>query len=49
MLQPAFNDLLRSVPRKTQIMYPKEIGYILVALGIGPGQFVIEAGTGPAP
>jgi tRNA (adenine57-N1/adenine58-N1)-methyltransferase len=27
-------------------MYPKEIGYILVALGIGPGQFVIEAGTG---
>jgi len=46
MLQPAFNDLLRSVPRRTQIMYPKEIGYILVALGIGPGQHVIEAGTG---
>lgn len=46
MLQPAFNDLLRSIPRRTQIMYPKEIGYILVALGIGPGQFVIEAGTG---
>lgn len=46
MLQPAFNDLLRSVPRRTQIMYPKEIGYILIALGIGPGQVVIEAGTG---
>lgn len=46
MLQPAFNDLLRSVPRRTQIMYPKEIGYILIALGIGPGQIVIEAGTG---
>jgi tRNA (adenine57-N1/adenine58-N1)-methyltransferase catalytic subunit len=46
MLQPALNDLLRSVPRRTQIMYPKEIGYILVALGIGPGQHVIEAGTG---
>lgn len=46
MLQPAFNDLLRSIPRRTQIMYPKEIGYILVALGIGPGQHVIEAGTG---
>ena len=46
LLQPAFNDLLRSVPRRTQIMYPKEIGYILVALGIGPGQHVIEAGTG---
>jgi tRNA (adenine57-N1/adenine58-N1)-methyltransferase catalytic subunit len=46
MLQPAFNDLLRSIPRRTQIMYPKEIGYILIALGIGPGQHVIEAGTG---
>lgn len=46
MLQPAFNDLLRSIPRRTQIMYPKEIGYILIALGIGPGQHVLEAGTG---
>jgi tRNA (adenine57-N1/adenine58-N1)-methyltransferase len=27
-------------------MYPKEIGYILMHMGIGPGCSVIEAGTG---
>jgi tRNA (adenine57-N1/adenine58-N1)-methyltransferase len=27
-------------------MYPKEIGYILLYMGIGPGSKVIEAGTG---
>jgi tRNA (adenine57-N1/adenine58-N1)-methyltransferase len=27
-------------------LYPKDIGYILVTMGIGPGQHVIEAGTG---
>ncbi len=27
-------------------MYPKEIGYILLYMGIGPGSRVIEAGTG---
>ena len=27
-------------------MYPKEIGYILLYMGIGPGKKVIEAGTG---
>ncbi len=46
LLQPALGDLLRDTPRNTQILYPKEIGHILVSMGIGPGQFVIEAGTG---
>jgi len=27
-------------------MYPKDIGFILITMGIGPGQRVIEAGTG---
>ena len=45
-LQPPLGDLLRSLPRNSQIMYPKEIGFILVNMGIGPGQTVIEAGTG---
>jgi tRNA (adenine57-N1/adenine58-N1)-methyltransferase len=27
-------------------MYPKDIGYILVTMGIGPGTHVMEAGTG---
>jgi len=46
MLQPSLPDLLKSTKRATQIMYPKEIGYILIHMGIGPGSRVIEAGTG---
>ena len=46
MMQPALADLLKSIKRSTQILYPKDIGYILVTMGIGPGQHVIEAGTG---
>lgn len=46
MLQPALDDLLRNVKRSTQILYPKDIGFILVTMGIGPGQHVLEAGTG---
>jgi len=46
LLQPALADLLRSIPRNTQILYPKEIGFILVTMGIGEGMHVLEAGTG---
>ncbi len=46
MLQPALPDLLKDLPRATQIMYPKDIGFILLTMGIGPGTQVIEAGTG---
>jgi tRNA (adenine57-N1/adenine58-N1)-methyltransferase len=46
MLQPALGDLLKETKRNTQIMYPKDIGFILVTMGIGPGTQVIEAGTG---
>ena len=46
VLQPALDDLLRQIKRETQIMYPKDIGYLLVTLGIGPGKRVIEAGSG---
>ena len=46
ILQPTLTDLLRNTKRATQIMYPKEIGYILLYMGIGPGSRIIEAGTG---
>jgi tRNA (adenine57-N1/adenine58-N1)-methyltransferase len=46
LLQPSLADILREMPRNTQILYPKDIGFILVTLGIGPGQHVVEAGTG---
>ena len=46
LLQPAIADLLLDLKRNTQILYPKDIGFILFTMGIGPGQKVVEAGTG---
>ncbi len=46
LLQPSIADILNDLPRATQILYPKDIGYILVMMGIAPGQRVMEAGTG---
>ena len=46
LLQPSLSNLLTDLPRTTQILYPKDIGFILVTMGVGPGQKVIEAGTG---
>ncbi|MBA4379863.1 MAG: tRNA (adenine-N1)-methyltransferase [Anaerolinea sp.] len=46
MLQPSLADLLVDLKRNTQIMYPKDIGFILTSMSIGPGQTVMEAGTG---
>ncbi|MFQ6058215.1 MAG: tRNA (adenine-N1)-methyltransferase [Anaerolineae bacterium] len=46
LLQPSTHDLIMNVTRATQIVYPKEIGYVLLKLSIGPGTRVIEAGTG---
>lgn len=46
LFQPSLADLLREIPRNTQILYPKDIGFILVTMGIGPGSHVLEAGTG---
>ncbi|MEW6239226.1 MAG: tRNA (adenine-N1)-methyltransferase [Chloroflexota bacterium] len=46
LLQPSLADILNELPRTTQIMYPKDIGYILITMGVGPGQRVMEAGSG---
>jgi tRNA (adenine57-N1/adenine58-N1)-methyltransferase catalytic subunit len=46
LLQPSLPDLIKNTPRVTQILYPKDIGLILLTMGIGPGTKVIEAGTG---
>jgi tRNA (adenine57-N1/adenine58-N1)-methyltransferase len=46
LLQPSLSDVLRDLKRNTQIMYPKDIGFVLVTMGIGPGVQVVEAGTG---
>lgn len=46
LLQPSLGDLISHLPRSSQILYPKDIGYILVNMGIGEGQQILEAGTG---
>ncbi|MBN1248230.1 MAG: tRNA (adenine-N1)-methyltransferase [Anaerolineae bacterium] len=46
LLPPSLDDLIRNIKRATQIIYPKEIGYMLMKMNIGPGSRVLEAGTG---
>lgn len=46
LLRPSTDDLMRNIKRKSQIVYPKDAGYILLKLGIRPGSRVVEAGTG---
>jgi len=47
LLPPLLIDYLeRGFKRRTQVIYPKDIGLIVVLLGIGPGSRVLEAGIG---
>jgi tRNA (adenine57-N1/adenine58-N1)-methyltransferase len=46
LLPPSLHDVLRDTKRSSQIIFPKDIGYILLKLSITPGSTVIEAGTG---
>jgi len=46
LLSPSIYDELMGLKRISQIIYPKEIGQILLKLNLGPTSRVIEAGTG---
>jgi tRNA (adenine57-N1/adenine58-N1)-methyltransferase len=46
VLEPSTHDLIVHVRRQSQIIYPKEAGYILLKMSIRPGVRIIEAGTG---
>ena len=46
VLQPSTADLMEKLPRRTQITYPKDAGYMILRAGIGPGSLVVEGGTG---
>jgi tRNA (adenine57-N1/adenine58-N1)-methyltransferase len=46
VLEPSTHDLILDLKRTTQIMYPKDIGYLLLKMNVGPGSRVVEAGTG---
>lgn len=46
LMRPSLYDLVRGVKRQTQVLYPKDIGYICMRLCVGNGSTVIEAGSG---
>jgi len=41
-----YEYVMSKLKRRTQIIYPKDIGYILIKLDISPGKRIGEAGTG---
>ena len=45
-LKPLIRDRILKTDRRTQVLYPKDIGYLLLQLGLGAGSRVVEAGTG---
>ncbi|WXG41413.1 MAG: tRNA (adenine-N1)-methyltransferase [Candidatus Freyarchaeum deiterrae] len=45
-VKPTPMDLLLKMQRATQIIYPKDMGFILLNTGVIPGSRVVEAGTG---
>lgn len=45
-LRPRLADYTLKMPRAATVVYPKDIGAILVWADIGPGMTVLEAGTG---
>jgi tRNA (adenine57-N1/adenine58-N1)-methyltransferase len=47
LLRPTFASLVPNLPRQAQVIYPKDIGPILLWGDIGPGARVVEVGTGP--
>jgi len=46
VLRPTTHDLIMHSARRTQIMYPKDIGLIILKLGLTAGVNVLEVGTG---
>ncbi len=46
LLAPSIDDLIRDIKRNSQIIFPKDIGFILMKMAITPGKTVLECGTG---
>lgn len=46
VLRPRLADFILKMPRGAQVVYPKDIGPIVVWADIGPGMTVLEAGSG---
>jgi len=46
LLKPTMYDYVMKLQHGTQIVYPKDLGYIVARAGIGSGQKILEIGTG---
>jgi len=46
VVPPSIDDIVKHLRRETQIIFPKDLGYIVMKMSIMPGAKVIEAGTG---
>ena len=46
VLRPTLADVVLKMPRGAQVIYPKDLGTILMQADIGPGMRVLEAGIG---
>lgn len=46
VLKPTAGEFMRRIRRQTQIVYPKDAGFLLMNLDIFPGARVVECGTG---
>jgi tRNA (adenine57-N1/adenine58-N1)-methyltransferase len=46
VLRPTLSDVVLKMPRGAQVIYPKDLGTILLQADIGPGMRVLEAGVG---
>ncbi|HUT05763.1 MAG TPA: class I SAM-dependent methyltransferase, partial [Nitrosopumilaceae archaeon] len=48
LLKPTMYDYIMKIQHGTQIVYPKDLGYIVARAGIKDGQKILEIGTGSA-
>jgi tRNA (adenine57-N1/adenine58-N1)-methyltransferase len=46
LMEPTIHDFIMKSERKTQIVYPKDLGYIAARTGLKNGSKVLEVGTG---
>lgn len=46
VLRPTLSDVVLKMPRGAQVIYPKDLGAILLAADLFPGARVLEAGVG---
>jgi tRNA (adenine57-N1/adenine58-N1)-methyltransferase len=46
VLRPTLSDVVLKMPRGAQVIYPKDLGTILMQADVGPGMRILEAGVG---